>query len=451
MADDNKSGLSEAVEKGSSVASAVAGAVKTGKAIAGAAKGAALGPYGAAVGVLWENRKTVAKIVAAAAALLILPVLFILMLPSLIFGGLNSEAASPILNDNAAIIENLNDISFSLNDVLAAGIDDVLARIAADFAASGADNYGVVNPYGGNLLNSANLFIAQYCASKDADFQSVSLADMERVLRGAKSELYSFTRKSETVNVIVYNEETEEDETVTETWLTYTIVYNGEDYFADSVFRLSDTQKRLARSYAENLSLFLGDGSVQYLADSSGGVSYAGVVFADGVTEVVYYNQTDARFADKPYGTDDVGGYGCGPTSMSIVVSSLSGETVDPVQMAKWSYENGYWCSKSGSYHGLIPAAAKEWGLPVEGCSASEPQRIVDALASGKLVVALMAKGHFTNSGHFIVLRGITSDGKVLVADPGSYKRSGQEWDLPLILDEASHRAGAGGPFWIIG
>lgn len=25
---------------------------------------------------------------------------------------------------------------------------------------------------------------------------------------------------------------------------------------------------------------------------------------------------------------------------------------------------------KAGSYHALIPAAAKEWGLPVEGCSA---------------------------------------------------------------------------------
>ena len=70
---------------------------------------------------------------------------------------------------------------------------------------------------------------------------------------------------------------------------------------------------------------------------------------------------------------------------------------------------------------------------------------------SGKLIVAIMAKGHFTKKGHFIVLRGVTSDGMILVADPGSHKRSEQEWDLSIILDEARKDAGANGPFWIIG
>ena len=73
-----------------------------------------------------------------------------------------------------------------------------------------------------------------------------------------------------------------------------------------------------------------------------------------------------------------------------------------------------------------------------------------DALAAGKLVVAIMSEGHFTSSGHFIVLRGV-KDGQIMVADPASYKRSEQLWDLSIILNEASRRAGAGGPFWIIG
>lgn len=135
---------------------------------------------------------------------------------------------------------------------------------------------------------------------------------------------------------------------------------------------------------------------------------------------------------------------------MAIVVSSLTDDMVDPIEMAKWSYDNGYWCSKSGSYHALIPAAAKEWGLPVEGCPATEPQRIVDALGEGKLVVALMSKGHFTSSGHFIVLRGV-EDEKILVADPASTTRSQKAWDLSIIVNEASRSAVAGGPFWIIG
>ena len=199
-----------------------------------------------------------------------------------------------------------------------------------------------------------------------------------------------------------------------------------------------------------NLSLFLGDGLFQYATSSNTITALGDVRFTDGETEVIYFNQLDERYANQPYGTDHIGGYGCGPTSMAIVVSSLTSETVDPVQMARWAYEHGYWCSKSGSYHTLIPGAAQAWGLSVEGCTASEPQRILDALADGKLVVALMTKGHFTKSGHFIVLRGV-QDEKILVADPASYRRSQKVWDLSIILNEASRRAGAGGPFWIIG
>ena len=92
--------------------------------------------------------------------------------------------------------------------------------------------------------------------------------------------------------------------------------------------------------------------------------------------------------------------------------------------------------------------------MPPEGeyttVTASDGQKIADALADGKLVVAIMLKGHFTSSGHFIVLRGV-KDGKILVADPASYDRSSMEWDLSIILNEASTHAGAGGPFWIIG
>ena len=73
----------------------------------------------------------------------------------------------------------------------------------------------------------------------------------------------------------------------------------------------------------------------------------------------------------------------------------------------------------------------------------------MQALGSGKLVIAIMAPGHFTTTGHFIVLRGITEEGEVLVADPASVKRSNQEWPLRTVVNEAASRAGAGGPFWV--
>ena len=168
----------------------------------------------------------------------------------------------------------------------------------------------------------------------------------------------------------------------------------------------------------------------------------------DGEIQVVYYNQLDERWKEEPYGQDKIGTHGCGPTSMSMVVSTFTGTNVDPVEMAEWSYENGYYCPGGGSYHSLIPKAAEHWGLSVD--INLEGEDVADALAEGKLVVALMSKGHFTKSGHFIVLRGITPEGRVLVADPASLKRSNQEWDLSLILSEAKQRVGAGGPFWAI-
>lgn len=451
MNNGERSSLSQAA----SAAHTIHGAIKTGKAISAAAKGAAVGgPYGAAAGLALGAGRHAGKILAAVVVLLMLPVLFILMLPSLIFGGLTSSGSSgqPILNDNAAIVQNVSDIAFAVNQILGEGITDAEARIAQDFATTGGDNYEIVNPYAADMTSNTNSFISQYCAAKGSSWDSISLSDMQTILRQGKSSLYSYTRTSETRTVEDDDPDTPDVvETKQETWYIYTLSYNGEGYFADAVFHLTNDQKSLAGDYAQNLSLFLGDGMFQYTEYGGTMIASLGSVrFTDGATEVVYFNQLDERWANKPYGTDNIGGYGCGPTSMSIVVSSLTGSIVDPIEMAEWAYKNGGWCSKSGSYHSLIPNAAKAWGLPVEGCTASEPQRIVDALSNGKLVVAIMLKGHFTTGGHFIVLRGV-QDGKILVADPASYTRSQQLWDLSIILNEASRRAGAGGPFWIIG
>ena len=449
MPEREKSGL----EQAASAAHTVHGAVKTGKAIASAAKGAAVGgPYGAAAGLALAAGKHGKKLLVAAVVILLLPVLFVLMLPGLIFGGLTSSGApgQPVLNDGDAITAQMDSIAAAIDEILAEGVEDAKTRAAQDFATTGGDNYEVIQPF--TVSSNTNSFIGQYCAAKEESWSDISLDDMKRILRTGKSSLYSFTRASETRTVEADDPDTPDVvETKQETWYVYTLVYNGEAYFADQVFRLTDDQKALAGDYAQNLSLFLSDGSIQHTEYTGGTIASLGDVrFTDGVTEVVYFNQLDQRYANQPFGTDNIGGYGCGPTSMAIVVSSLTDEIVDPIAMAKWAYENGGWCKGQGSYHSLIPNAAKAWGLNVEGCKASEPQRILDALSQGKLVVAIMGKGHFTTTGHFIVLRGV-QDGKILVADPDSTSRSQKTWDLSIILNEAGKRAGAGGPFWIVG
>ncbi len=467
MAEQN-SPVTEPIQKSMQVAQTVRGAVKTGKSIAAATKGAAAGGWwGAAAAFAWENRKLVGKILAAVATVIIIPIVILCMLPSVIFGGLGdtyspSDPNTPIINSSTALSDNLEDISAIVSSILSEGLEDTLSAIESDYAGSGADGKEIINPYESSPNFNTNQFIGQYCAAKNEDYASISIADMEATLRNGKDHLYSFTKKEEertvehvttvvTVDAFTGKETTtEEVTTTTEKWLVYTVVYNGESHFADKIFHLTDKQKLLADNYAQNLSLFLGDSMFQSLPPGYETIGALGDIrFSDGQTLVVYYNQLDKRYANKPYGTDNIGGYGCGPTSMAIVVSSLTNDIVDPIEMAKWSYEHGHWCSKSGSYHSLIPAAAKAWGLSVEGCSASEGQKIVDALSDGKLVVALMQKGHFTTSGHFMVLRGVKS-GKILVADPASYDRSNMTWNLSIILKEASASASAGGPFWII-
>ena len=207
------------------------------------------------------------KIIAVAAVLLMLPVLFILMLPSLIFGGLTSSGipGQTILNDNTAIIQNMNDISLAVDQALGEGITDVEARIAQDFASASGDNYEIINPY---------------ASDRTSETRTVEADDPE------------------TTDVV---------ETKEETWYIYTISYNGEEYFADTVFHLSASQKELADNYAENLSLFLGDGTLQYAEYGGNTLPALGEVrFTDGSTDAVYFNQLDERYANKPYGTDNI-------------------------------------------------------------------------------------------------------------------------------------------------
>ncbi|HIS63869.1 MAG TPA: C39 family peptidase [Candidatus Avoscillospira avistercoris] len=173
-------------------------------------------------------------------------------------------------------------------------------------------------------------------------------------------------------------------------------------------------------------------------------------VLTGGSADFVYYCQSEAPWADAPYGPDHIGGYGCGPTAMAMVVSTLSGTVVDPAQMAQWAYENGYCAPGSGSYHDLIPAAAQAWGLEGVIWEDRTADSILSTLASGKIFVALMGPGHFTAGGHFIILRGVTLDGRILVSDPNSRQRSLTAWEPSLIIDELSSSRNDGAPLWCI-
>lgn len=173
-------------------------------------------------------------------------------------------------------------------------------------------------------------------------------------------------------------------------------------------------------------------------------------VLTGGVVEMVYFNQGEDPWASQLYGRDSIRGYGCGPTCMSMVVSTLTGQTVDPAQMARLASQDGYCAPGSGSYLSIVQGIASMYGIEAEPYSNWTPEALSNELASGHLFVALMGPGHFTSGGHFIVLRGITLEGKVLVADPNSRDRSQVGWEPQIILDELSASRSSGAPLWRI-
>lgn len=169
-----------------------------------------------------------------------------------------------------------------------------------------------------------------------------------------------------------------------------------------------------------------------------------------GTLEIVYFNQGDEPWASQPYGSDKIGGYGCGPTAMAMVVASMTDTQTDPALMSQWAVDQGYWARRSGSYLSIVEGTAQAHGLQAESFPGRTPDELLEELLSGKVLVALMGPGHFTNRGHFILLRGVTLSGQVLVADPNSAERSLSVWDPQLILDELSKSTNNGAPLWSI-
>lgn len=254
MAEDNRNKEQSAFSKAASAAGTAKAALKTGKAIAGTAKGAAAGPYGMLAAGLWENRKFVGKVLAALAVLLILPVLFIQMLPSLIFGNLGLDnTANDVLTDNTRILENIAETEASIETILRGKHDALIETIQREADALGSDcEYGITDDFSDRIIYESVLVISQFCASQE-DYKEISLAKLERILRENTDGIFTYT-----VEVTEY-EETDENTGKSRTihHYEYTVEYAGDSFFSQNVFHLTGEQIQKAEDYASNLHLFL--------------------------------------------------------------------------------------------------------------------------------------------------------------------------------------------------
>lgn len=158
----------------------------------------------------------------------------------------------------------------------------------------------------------------------------------------------------------------------------------------------------------------------------------------------IYFNQGDSAWNQNGY---CIAKAGCGPTSMAVVITSLTGKWVTPLDTAIWGDQHGFY-SREGSAHEMIPAMATAYGLRCQGVG-TDYRAIKKALKAGKPVVCLMGPGYFTRGGHFMVLVAIDNNDCVTVADVGSRTRSAYKYRLADVIAQ-SKGASAGGPFWIM-
>ena len=152
--------------------------------------------------------------------------------------------------------------------------------------------------------------------------------------------------------------------------------------------------------------------------------------------QIPLFLQGDRRWGYCKYGAKTIAATGCGPTSLAMIIVGLTGNTnINPKVVADYSASKG-WKSGDGTAWALFTTGAASYGLRGVQVSYSA-KSITENLRAGRPMICSMKPGHFTKGGHFIVLRGITETGKILVNDPASKERSNKDWDVSIIVNEA--------------
>ncbi len=137
---------------------------------------------------------------------------------------------------------------------------------------------------------------------------------------------------------------------------------------------------------------------------------------------LTYYSQLDNRWSNMIYSstgdnTQTIGSSGCGPTSASMVVSSIKGN-ITPDTMSNLYTQYGYRSANQGTYW-----SAFKWTADIFDIGYSECYKLDDAVAKLKdnhYIIASCNQGLFTYGGHFIVLIGVEGN-YIKIYDPYLY------------------------------
>ena len=147
-----------------------------------------------------------------------------------------------------------------------------------------------------------------------------------------------------------------------------------------------------------------------------------------------YFLQWDNRWAYDYLGDSVIGLAGCGPTSMAMVLAYWEGDTsIDPGKIA---IDAQNYMTDDGIAWKFFNDEANRYGYTAYDIS-NDKGAIIDALEKGPLIVSVN-KGIFTLFGHILVIDSY-QDGKFVINDPNSMKKSQKTWPYDEIKDQIAH------------
>ena len=179
------------------------------------------------------------------------------------------------------------------------------------------------------------------------------------------------------------------------------------------------------------------------ITDDSTGGSCSGGGSGSAFTDdgFVIYNQFDPKWASNPYGSSTIAASGCGPSSMAMIITALTGKSVTPAETSAYAGSKGMYIPGAGSSWEVAPVLANHYGLHAKNIAKSV-SAINQVLQSGGLVITSgSGSTPFTSGGHYITIRGVTTGGKWKIGDSNGQKgiaNSKKEWDPQTILVNAN-------------
>lgn len=162
----------------------------------------------------------------------------------------------------------------------------------------------------------------------------------------------------------------------------------------------------------------------------------------------VIYNQYDPQWKDLAYGTGGtIGAVGCGPSAMAMIITALSTTPVTPKETAAYGAANDtvYYLSSGengGSKWNIQTVIGQKWGLKSNRLANPTVASINESLRAGALIITSgTGAAPYTSAGHYIVIRGVTAEGKWKIADSNGaagIANSEKDWDPEFILSNSA-------------